>query len=286
MAWKTMNFIKAQFISFYLTYSTIVASFSIYNLISNGYSLLWIGVGLTSLPISLLIGYWMIRQTTPRTGSKLPLIYGTGLVGLGLVLFPVTGGPQSFDIPHLLAVLGFGFFLAYIYWYSTLGRKPSPAIEVGNVMPSFAAVDGNGNVFSTDFFEGKPALYLFFRGNWCPLCIAQIKEVVAAYKRLIDAGIEVALISPQPEKETRKLARKFDIPFHFLTDKNNKAAKILGIEAPSGLPFGLQVLGYDSDTVLPTVIAVDKEGKIILSDQTDNYRMRPEPETFLEAFGV
>ncbi len=41
-------------------------------------------------------------------------------------------------------------------------------------------------------------------------------------------------------------------------------------------------MGYDSDTVLPTVIITDEKGKIIFVDLTDNYRVRPEPETFLQ----
>jgi hypothetical protein len=52
-------------------------------------------------------------------------------------------------------------------------------------------------------------------------------------------------------------------------------------ESIYGLPFGMQLLGYDSDTVMPTVIITDDEGKIIFADLTDNYRVRPEPETFM-----
>ena len=43
----------------------------------------------------------------------------------------------------------------------------------------------------------------------------------------------------------------------------------------------LQRLGYEADTVLPTAVVTDASGRILLSDQTDNYRVRPEPETFL-----
>jgi len=34
--------------------------------------------------------------------------------------------------------------------------------------------------------------------------------------------------------------------------------------------------------ILPTVIITDAEGKIIFADLTDNYRVRPEPDTFLK----
>jgi peroxiredoxin len=283
---KTVNFIKAQFISLYLTYASIVAAFAIYKVFEHGYSHLWFGVMLTSFPISALIAFWMVRQKTARTGSKLSIIYGLGIIGLALVLFPVTGGPQELGLPHYLAILGFGFFLTYIYWYSNLGRTPSKYLEHGNRLPVFEAIDVHGKKVSSVIFNGKPALYLFFRGNWCPLCMAQVKEVVAAYQRLADQGVEVVLISPQPEMQTRKLAAKFEVPFHFLTDKGCKAARVLGINSPNGLPFGLQILGYDSDTVLPTVIAVNADGEIIFADQTDNYRVRPEPEVFLKIFNA
>lgn len=57
--------------------------------------------------------------------------------------------------------------------------------------------------------------------------------------------------------------------------------KSIYVTAKNGLPFGMQLLGYDSDTVMPTVIITDDEGKIIFADLTDNYRVRPEPETFM-----
>ncbi len=44
--------------------------------------------------------------------------------------------------------------------------------------------------------------------------------------------------------------------------------------------MGLQLLGYESDTVLPTVILTNASGHIFFSDQTDNYRARPEPGDF------
>ena len=42
--------------------------------------------------------------------------------------------------------------------------------------------------------------------------------------------------------------------------------------------------GYDADTVFPTILAVDEAGKILYSDLTDNYRVRPDPEDYLKIF--
>ena len=94
--------------------------------------------------------------------------------------------------------------------------------------------------------------------------------------------MEVVLISPQPHKNSKELARKMAVDFHFLTDDKNSMARRLGLDHKSGVPFGMEVLGYDSETVLPTVIITDEQGKILFLDQTDNYRLRPEPATFLQ----
>lgn len=67
-------------------------------------------------------------------------------------------------------------------------------------------------------------------------------------------------------------------------NKGSELAKKWQLLSKNGLPSGLQVLGYDSDTVMPTVILTDACGKIIYSDQTSNYRVRPEPADFLAYF--
>ena len=114
--------------------------------------------------------------------------------------------------------------------------------------------------------------------------MAQIKEVAASYQALEKLGVSVFLVSPQPEKHTKALAKKFNVNYHFMIDEGNQAASLLGIDAKHGTPKGMEVLGYDSDTVLPTAILTDQNGHILFTDQTDNYRVRPEPDTFLRVF--
>jgi peroxiredoxin len=148
----------------------------------------------------------------------------------------------------------------------------------------FEATDQNGVSVSSQSILGKPALCMFYRGNWCPLCMAQVKEIAGRYRELSDLGVQVILVSPQPHKNTASLAAKFDVPFTFLTDSGNKVGDVLDIAMANGLPAGMEVLGYDSDTVLPTVIATDANGKILFADQTDNYRVRPESDIFISIF--
>lgn len=182
----------------------------------------------------------------------------------------------------VLALSGWIGFLLYAYWYSRLGRNPSEKLKIGNRLPKFTLKDVNDETIDSDDLISKPAILMFYRGNWCPLCMAQIKELASRYRDLEALGVRVALISPQPHNNTVELAKKFDVNFDFLTDGRNEAARILGIESENGIPMGMQILGYDSETVLPTVIITDGGGRVIWTHETDNYRIRPEPDVFLD----
>lgn len=184
--------------------------------------------------------------------------------------------------PLVLASIAVALEVVYLGWYSFFARDSSPVIAVGQRLPDFEAEEG-GRLVRASELSGRPAVLLFYRGNWCPLCMAQIREIAKSYRELSELGAEVVLISGQPHEKTAALARRFDVPFRFWVDGGLRAAKRLGIFHAGATPLGFEVLGYDADGVLPTAIVIDAEGTILLADQTDNYRVRPEPETFLEA---
>jgi len=219
-----------------------------------------------------------------RTSRSLKLITILIIIGACLTLVGVYNNNISAEFASFAGV-SLLLWILYIYWYSKfVDRKAN--IELGSVFPELSLLNNENVEISTNIFKGKKVLYMFYRGNWCPLCMAQIKEISEQYKELEKRGVEVLLISPQPVSHSKALAKKMGVNFQFLTDKGNTMARMLKIDHAHGTPFGMEVFGYSSETVLPTVIITDEEEKIIFLDQTDNYRVRPEPETFLRAIGV
>jgi peroxiredoxin len=241
---------------------------------------------IAATPFPLFIGKLYLYQTA-RTSKNLDLIYQIPLISFvfSLVSIWMMDLDSSQYVFSLIATAGSLIGnLAYVFWYSRFGRKYNPVLEVGRKLPEFSLLDVGRNLVSSKDMGQQSSLIMFYRGNWCPLCMAQINEVAAQYRELENRGVKIYMISPQDVGHTKGLAKRFDVNMTFLIDKNNIVAEKLQILAENGLPVGLQTLGYDSDTVMPTVIMTNADGDIIFADLTDNYRVRPEPADFLKVF--
>ncbi len=276
-----MNILKSIFISGFMMLCMAIVVVAVWNLFQGGSTLGWIGVILTTAPFIIVISWLMVTKSATRTSPRFPILNIAGAVGVGLAGWSWYRQDVGLLAPTL-AVAGWTGFLLYAYWYSSLDRKPSGKLTVGKILPGFILKDVDGNSVDSASLVGTPAILMFYRGNWCPLCMAQIKELAGRYRELEALGVRMALISPQPHINTVELAKKFDVKFDFLTDEGNAAARILGIESENGIPMGMQMIGYESETVLPTVVITDQTAKIIWTHETDNYRIRPEPDVFLD----
>lgn len=240
----------------------------------------WLGTLLTVVPSLLMLLSFMLFQRRPRTSRNLTILLSLAAIGASLSTYKYLQGSGP-ELGLILAYIGLIGLFIYVFWYSRLERKESN-LKLNIKLPAFSLENEDGELVYSEDFIGKPTVFLFFRGNWCPLCMAQIKEIAAQYQEITRLGARIVLISPQSHKQTRNLAEKFDVGMEFFIDKDLAATKALGLLNRFGTPMGLQMLGYDTDTVLPTVIFTDSNGKIIFLDETDNYRVRPEPSTFLE----
>lgn len=248
-------------------------------LATQGFHLAWFGALLAGGAVQAFLA-WTIASGAARTSTNLPPLwifatFGAVLAWAGQVL----SGPAPFAA--LSASAAAAGTIGYVFWYSRFGRNPSPALKIGARLPDFSLEDTEGDVIASQRLISQPTVLLFYRGNWCPLCMAQVREVAAAYREIAARGAQVIAISPQPHENAEALAAQFEAPIRFLVDPDAHAARRLGIAHLGGLPAGMQVLGYDSDTVLPTVVITDGDRNILFADQTDNYRVRPDPETFL-----
>lgn len=181
-----------------------------------------------------------------------------------------------YSVPAIIFVIA---YTVLTLWIPRLPKSEFELIDIGDQLPRFMMPEQRGSEVCSLDLHGTPNLLLFFRGNWCPFCMAQLNAVASAYKKIEARGIRVVLISPQSQDKNAKLAKKLGVNFLFLRDNDLQYAKRLRIHHASGVPFG--VLGYGSDTVYPVVMITDSYFRLQHVIQTEHFRVRPTPEELL-----
>jgi peroxiredoxin len=278
---KPLQKLKPVFIGIYPLVAAATTVAALVMLASGHWSRVWLGALLAATPFVGLFIRAVTSRSMARTSHSLPLLAAATAAGGGIALWGYLTEPGASLAGLVLALANVAGFFLFDFWYSSFGRRINEQLAAGRPLPDFTCEDLEGNPVGPEHMRGKPALYMFFRGNWCPFCQAQVREITDRYRQLMDRGVEVVLISPQPPDLTRRVAEFFKVPFRFWVDRDLRAARALDIVDEYGVPGGKLARTHGPHTVMPTVVITDAEGTIVYTDQTETYRVRPEPDVFL-----
>jgi peroxiredoxin len=271
---KSLFFVSAVAISVVLMLTAIAGA------VTADYDrLAWIAAAVANLPLPL---FWLRLRfaRVARTSADLPLLLLVSAAGALVALWETYVARSAPWQPAAIAIVGTALLLLYVFWYSRLGRMPNARLEIRNKLPEFELADLDGGRVRSSEFLGAPAVWLFYRGNWDPFCVAQVHEIASRFADLEKLGVQLNLISSQPEDKARQLAGELSAPVRFLVDRNAEVAEALDIAERHAIPAGTAA-GYSRVGAMPTTIVTNASGTILFTDQTDNYRVRPEPDIYI-----
>jgi peroxiredoxin len=176
----------------------------------------------------------------------------------------------------VLLVVGAG----YLY-YRMRGARPVPEqLRRGQPLPEFAALDEVGTRLNSRDLRGTPVVMIFVRGNWCPFCSRQVRNLTGYYKDIVGLGAKLIFVTPKPQQTTRRVAEFFDVEFEFWLDESLSATRDLGLLLESAVPKDYYS-EYGSDTIWPTSLVIDAEGIIRYVELSKHIIDRPNPKTLL-----
>lgn len=259
----------------YLFLCIAVSIQSIYHLLTDAvFSVSWLGAAVAVGPLVLFMSVvYSLPYTRVVRFIALPVVMA--LLGSVLTVIEMRPLPTFYTL-----FFGLGGVLVYVFWYTYLDRSDNVLLRKGAQLADFTLTTMGGESISASSFLGRKVLWVFFRGNWCPMCQAQLADLAKQYDALCERGVEIVLISPQSRAKSAEQQARLCVPMQFYADVDNQAARSLGIVHRYGVPLG--ILGYGQDTVLPTVLMTDEGGNIIYVDLTDNFRIRPRAETLID----
>ena len=176
----------------------------------------------------------------------------------------------------ILALAGAGYF-----YYRRHGARPVPEqLRRGQPLPEFSALTEAGDPLETRDLRGTPVVMIFVRGNWCPFCSRQVKNLTAYYKAIVDLGARLIFVTPKPQETTRRVAEFFDVELEFWLDESLAATRKLGLLLESAVPKDYYK-EYGSDTIWPTSLVIDASGVIRYVELSKHIIDRPNPKTLL-----
>lgn len=183
----------------------------------------------------------------------------------------------------ILAALTLLGNLIYTYWFSHIDNDSNLYIKVGDYLPDFTLYAHSGNAVKSADFLGDLNMLVFFRGRWCPICMAQNALLLKLLRSQDYQDIQLYFISPAAK---RAQALKNPENMQFFYDRDQQAARKLGINIDHGVPLWIQLLGYPRHTVVPTILLVNREGQVIFSHFSPNYRQRPTRKEYIQYFDM
>jgi peroxiredoxin len=120
--------------------------------------------------------------------------------------------------------------------------KSNPAID-------FTLQDINDKDVKLSTFKDKNPVLIVFWTTWCPSCVAEIPELVAAHKKYKDKGLVILSVNIKESKnKVKSFVEKKGVTHTVLLDSKGTVSKDYKV-------FGI-----------PTNVVVDKKGNVVYYD--------------------
>ncbi len=176
-------------------------------------------------------------------------------------------------------------FLCFIV-FSVVGQTASGGLRVNDVAPDFTSVDQNGkSVNLKNKLTHGPVVLVFYRGEWCPYCNKQLKELEDSMKMITGKGATVIAVSPETQANVAKTVRKTKAKYSVLSDDNLKIMNAYKVAYSLDDDMIKKYKGYGIDFAekngtngnnlpVPAVYIIGKDGKVTYSHYDENFKER------------
>ena len=178
---------------------------------------------------------------------------------------------------------------------------PAGAPQVGQTLPDAGLLDMNGDpVTLYGLLGGRPAVLVFYRGEWCPWCnLALHAYQEQLIPHLDKAGVPLLALSPQKPDRSLVMAQKHGrVTFTVASDPANTLARMLGILSPerseearaaskvSGSDAAIANIDGTDEVPMPTTLVVDASRVVRWADvSTPTSRCAASPPTSSQRSG-
>lgn len=175
------------------------------------------------------------------------------------------------------------------------GGAGASTLKVGDQAPNFILSDAHGSATALRalLIEG-PAVVVFYRGNWCPYCSAELAAYQLAMPEITARGARLVAISPEIPDDSLTPTEIDALSYEVLSDPGNTVARKFGIVYQLDDPsrelyrdFGLDLAAANGDDSwelpVPATFIINNKREIAFASADPDFRKRAEPADIVAA---
>ena len=154
-------------------------------------------------------------------------------------------------------------------------------LKVGEKAPDFVLPNAFGKAISlSDCLKSGPVILKFYRGEWCPICNLDLREIQQYVNKFNKFNTRVLAISPQKPDDALSITQKNELGFEVLSDSNQEVIMAYKLQFDPGNDYhqrrDLSVLNGDGSITLPVpaTFVINKDFTVISSHVDANYTER------------
>jgi len=169
-------------------------------------------------------------------------------------------------------------------------------LKDGVQAPEFTGRDNSGKILDLKSLlkSHKTVILFFYRGQWCPYCNKQIKELQDSLQLLTGKGAYVIGVTPETSENINTTIDKTHASFSIIQDRGYKIMKAYDVNytVDDAMIARMKTYGIDleknngnTDHVLPVpaTYVIDRAGKIIFVHFDKDYTKRVSVSSILNA---
>ena len=154
-------------------------------------------------------------------------------------------------------------------------------LKVGEKAPDFILPNAFDNLLSlSDCLKSGPVVLKFYRGDWCPLCNLDLREVQKHMNQFNELNTKILAISPQKPNNALSITQKNELEFEVLSDRYQEVIKAYKLQFDPGKDYlqrrDISVLNGDGSITLPVpaTFVINQDYTIIACHVEANYTER------------
>jgi len=234
-----------------------------------------LGLALAVTSLFLVAGAFAWTKTA---GRPLPPAVERGVAFAGALLGATALVSHPGAAGDVIAGIGLalGGFFSFLTFMSGLPEQRA-AVAVGSKAPDFRSLDSDGREFRLSMLAGSRILLKFFRGTWCPYCVADLRLWNAQREELRVLGLKLVAVSHDTVGELGQFKSKHGWDMTLVADDDLEIIRRYNLQNHNFTPKG----GPFRDMAIPANILIGTDGKVLWMSQATDFRVRSHPAKVL-----